>query len=107
MPILDRFECDVCGWEQDGWRDEPVPHCCNREMRKLFCTNTHEWGGPRTYRELRPEPFASRSDLAKWAKERNLECVGDKVGGARNESHRGLGKLYSHKNAPSKRSELF
>lgn len=107
MPILDRYVCDRCHAEEDAWRDELVPECCGCDMRKMFCTNTHEWGGPRTYRELREEPFASRSEKNAWAKANGLEEAGDKVGGARNEDHRKLGKLYSHKGAPSKRSELF
>ena len=107
MAILDRYVCDRCHGEEDAWRDELVPECCGGDMRKMFCTNTHEWGGPRTYRELREEPFSSRSELATWAKERNLECVGDKEGGSRNEDHSRLGKLHSYPGAPKKRSELF
>ena len=106
MPILDGFICDNCGEQRDGWRDEPRPRCCRDEMRKIFCTNTFEWGGPRRYRELRDEPFKSRSELNAWAKANNLEQVGDKVGGARNEDHRNLGKHFSYKGGPKRTSEL-
>jgi len=107
MPILDGYVCDSCGEQRDGGRDEAIPRCCRKEMRRLFCTNTFEWGGPRQYRELREEPFSSRSELNSWAKSNGLEPMGDKVGGARNEDHRRLGKLHSYKGAPTKRSELF
>ena len=107
MPILDSYVCDGCGVGERGWRGDEWPECCGDEMRREFCTNTTEWGGSRVYKALRSEPFESRSDLDKWAKDRGLVCVGDKVGGARNEEHRNLGKIYSHKGAPTKRSELF
>ncbi len=107
MPILDTYVCDECGDDRTGWRDDEWPDCCDKAMRRLFCTNHFEWGGPRHYRELRDEPFESRSDMARWAKESGLECVGDKKGGARNEDHRNLGKIHSYKGAPTKRSELF
>lgn len=107
MAILDAYVCDQCGHEQDGWRDEEWPDHCDHAMRRLFCTNSFEWGGPRLYRELRDEPFQSRSEMNRWAKDLGLECVGDKQGGARNEDHRNLGKITSYKGAPTKRSELF
>jgi len=82
VPSNDAFTlCPLCGGERD-W----VP-------AKL---NTDAWGSPQYVASLDRE-FASKSDLRKHLKENGLQEAGDRVGGARNESHLGLGKGYSYR----------
>ena len=79
------------------------PTCCGDDMRVLFVkVNTPEWGGPRQYVHLRDQPFDSRSELDRYAKDNNLRlsASAEKVGGARNEEMLNLGKKYSYKGAP-------
>lgn len=106
--MLDDYVCDRCGKTTQGWNDEDHI-CCERIMRR-------EFGGCKTY-EPRGEicdltlpgtgRFNSRSDMRSYMKRNGYEERGDKVGGARNEDHRNLGKLFSYSGAPTKRSELF
>ena len=34
MPIYS-YRCQECGNEQDGWSKDPVPVCCEHEMKKV------------------------------------------------------------------------
>ena len=100
--MLDDYLCETCNSRSEGWRDDP-PRCrnCNRPMQRLIGGHNFEWGSPRLYRTLREEPFSSRSEKNEWAKSNGFSEAGDKVGGARNEEHRGLGKLFSYPGAPT------
>ena len=106
MAVLHSYYCRECDAEtHDKW--EP-PTCCGKDMRILFVkVNTPEWGSPRTYLHLRDEPFESRSELNRYARDNNLTLENDsaeKVGGSRNDMYDGMGKLYSYKGASSKQS---
>ena len=108
MPILDDYECEQCGRRDSGWRDELHP-CCGAPMRRLIGgTRCHEPRGE-IYDPTLPGTgrFSSRSAMRSYMKRNGYEEMGDKVGGARNEDHRNLGKLFSYPGAPAKRSELF
>lgn len=81
------------------WADEAFPVCCDQETHWTPSrVNTNEWGGPRQLLHIRDEPFGSRSELESYAKENgmSLGASNDKVGGARNEEHLDLGKIYSY-----------
>ena len=101
MAVLHDYYCPECETvEFDKW--EP-PMCCGASMRVAFRTlHTTEWGGPRTYLHLRDEPFNSRSELEKYARDNHmgLGASAEKVGGARNEEHLHLGKKYSYSGSP-------
>lgn len=56
---------------------------------------TDAWGSP-TYVTSLDREFASRSDLRKYLRENGLSEAGDRVGGARNESHLHLGRAFSY-----------
>ena len=58
--------------------------------------NTDITGGPVYYKSLDRE-FDSRSSLRSFLKANGLKEAGDRVGGARNESHLNLGKGYSYR----------
>jgi len=101
VAVMHSYYCKACGaFERDRWSDD-VPSCCGSEMDIAFLPaahkNTDEWGGPRHYPHLREEPFGSRGELARFARENNLAlgASSDKHHGARNESHLGLGRIYS------------
>jgi hypothetical protein len=103
MAALHDYFCPLCDDEAyDKWTDD-VPICCGRKMKIMITSvKTDEWGSPRQYLHLRDEPFASRSDLARYAKEKKLSLgeSSEKVGGARNDMYAGIGKLYSYAGSP-------
>jgi hypothetical protein len=96
--VIHDYYCRICDAEAyDKWSDD-VPRCCGRKMKMMITSvKTDEWGGPKTYLNLRDEPFASRSELKDWTKKRGLSLAesSEKVGGARNEMYAGIGKIYS------------
>lgn len=100
MAVLITTLCDKCDTKHpDVWSDEKPPLCCGE--RTHWCPtalHTTEWGGPRHIPTLRDEPFGSRSELAQYTKSKGLAlgASSEKVHGARNESHLGLGKIYSY-----------
>lgn len=99
MAVVDDFFCPICEKEfHDIWSDEK-PECCGKPLRKLFATPpiTNEWGGPRTFITLREEPFSSRSELNRWAKDKgySLGESSEKHGGARNDMYANVGKIFS------------
>lgn len=57
--------------------------------------NTDAWGQS-TYVSSLDREFASRSDLRKYLSDNGLREAGDRVGGARNESHLRLGRATSY-----------
>ena len=101
MAVLHDYYCEDCERiEVDKWSP---PSCCGHPMKVAFRTiHTPEWGSPRTYLHLRDEPFYSRGELNKWARENGmaLGASAEKHGGARNEEHLNVGKKYSYKGAP-------
>lgn len=98
MAVMVDTVCLECNREfVDAWSDE-FPVCCGKRTQRCFTSlHTTEWGGPRTYLHLRDEPFTSRSELNAWAKSQGmaLGASSEKHGGARNEEHLHLGKIYS------------
>lgn len=98
MAVLFDTRCDRCSERfEDVWSDEPKPVCCGEQTRRVIhVPHTNEWGGPRQYLHLRDEPFASRGELEKWTREQGMTPSGsnDKHGGARNEDHLNVGKIY-------------
>jgi len=102
MPILDDYYCEKCEATEEGWRDEKHL-CCGKQMTRMIgAAHNYDWDGPRQYRTMREEPFASKREMKQWCKDRGLEEAGDKVGGARNEDHLNMGKLYSYSGAPTR-----
>lgn len=99
MAVMHTYACPHCDTLfPDRWTDDP-PVCCGEEARIAFVKPTHtdEWGGPRQILNLRDEPFGSRSELNTFLRENHLAlgASAEKVGGARNESHLNLGRIYS------------
>jgi len=109
MAVLESRYCPKCDKElYDQWSDD-VPSCCGKEMRILMpLVKTFEWGGPRTYVHLRDEPFESRSELNRYARDNKLVLgeSSEKVGGARNDMYDGIGKSYSYKGASGRDNSL-
>jgi len=110
MPMLHDYYCKKCDAEAyDKWTDD-VPSCCDQPMNVLLHRlNDFEWGGPRQIPNLREEPFASRSELTRWTKERKLSLAesSEKVGGARNDMYDNTGKIFSYRGAPRRGNELY
>ena len=99
MPIYE-FRCEVCGYEVEKLKSlddfiEPCPRC-KEKMRKLLPSRVHttEWGQSRYIRSL-DQTFGSRSELESYKKLCHVEDAGDRVHGARNESHLNQGKVFS------------
>ena len=109
MAILDDYRCVKCGKEKiDGWSDD-VPQCCDMQMSKtLVATKNFEWGSPRAIPSLRDEPFSSRSELNRYARDKKLSLgeASEKVGGARNDMYDGIGRTYSYAGASKRDNPL-
>lgn len=103
MAVLGQWYCRECDSPNvQAWSDD-VPECCGETMRVAITrVNSPEWGSPRSYPHLRDEPFESRSELNRFARDNNLAlgARSEKVGGARNESHLNIGKKYSYAGSP-------
>lgn len=99
MPVLRDSYCKICGSVFiDVWSDDH-PTCCGSVTAwRVSPPKTDEWGAPRSYPHIREEPFSSRSELAAYARSHGMRLgeSNEKVGGARNEEHLHLGKLYSY-----------
>jgi hypothetical protein len=109
MAVLNDYYCRLCDAEAtDKWSDD-VPICCDEKMRVVLSIKHFEWGSPRQYLHLRDEPFSSRSELNRYAKDKglSLSASSEKVGGARNDMYEGVGKLYSYKGSPKRGSQLY
>lgn len=109
MAVLNDYNCPQCDTEShDQWSDN-IPRCCGMEMR-LMMPHLHmfEWGGPRTISSIRDEPFSSRSELNRWAKDKKMSLgeASEKVGGARNDMYDGIGKTYSYAGASKRDNPL-
>lgn len=63
--------------------------------------NTDLWGQS-TYVASLDREFGSKSELRAHLKANGLSEAGDRVGGARNESHLGLGKTFSYRGQGSR-----
>ena len=101
MAVQNDYRCSSCGSVKSFWSNE-ISTCHGRQMEWIPVSFfTPEWGGPKHLPHLREEPFASRSELAKYTKERGLELSpsAEKHGGARNEEHLNLGRTYSYSGA--------
>ncbi len=101
MAVLHDVYCGHCDHEEEGvWFDHAKPpHCsrCGHSVRpRITHVNTDAWGGPRFIPSL-DRTFDSHADLKSYMKRNHMEpaASADKHHGARNESHLGLGKLYS------------
>lgn len=101
MAVMHSYYCKQCdALERDRWSND-VPECCGEAMSIAFLPaahkNTEEWGGPRHIPTLRDEPFGSRSELKQFCRDNHLAlgASAEKVGGARNEGHLNLGRVYS------------
>lgn len=91
----DKIEVDV--WVQSGAATR-CPTC--RGPRSIAITKSpfmDAWGGPRHIPTMRDEPFASKSEMRRWMRDNDLgpSPSADKHGGARNEGHMHLGRIYS------------
>ena len=98
MPVIHDLRCKGCDAEFPDQVVDPndFPACplCGGERTWVpagFATDT--WGSPRYIASLDQE-FGSRSELRAHLRAHGLEEAGDRVGGARNESHLGLGKKF-------------
>ena len=70
---------------------------CNALMDKMpSLFSTPEYGGPQ-WSQAAARTFDSRSEERAYWKQSGFTEAGDKVGGARNEDHLNLGKIYSAK----------
>ena len=65
--------------------------------------NTDIWGSGQYVTSLDRE-FGSKSELKSYLRENGLQEAGDRVGGARNASHLGLGKVYSYSGQKSRKT---
>ncbi len=108
MAVLNSYRCAKCEKVKDAWSDD-VPSCHLIRMTWLpMGFYTPEWGGPREYLHLRDEPFASRSELNRYARDNKLSLgeSSERVGGARNDMYEGIGKLYSYPGASRRSNSL-
>ena len=109
MAVIQDYYCSKCSKEAtDIWSDD-IPLCCGVKMKWMMTPlNTFEWGGPRTIPSIRDEPFASRSELNRWAKDKKMSLgeSSEKVGGARNDMYDGIGKTYSYAGASKRDNPL-
>ena len=108
MAVCNDYRCEACDRVEEAWSDA-IPQCHGSEMRWKPTSFVHfEWGGPRTYLHIRDEPFASRSELANYAKAKgwSLGESSEKVGGARNDMYEGIGRTYSYPGASARRNPL-
>ena len=102
MPTFDFYckRCDV--YKHDSFfmpGEEHIQPCimCDGDMEKLpSLFSTPEYGGPR-YSVAADQTFSSRSEEKAYWKANGFTEAGDKVGGARNEDHLNLGKVFSGK----------
>ena len=98
--IIHDLRCLSCGTVEPDVPCESgrYPSCVCGGARTWVPTrfNTDITGGPIYMRSLDRE-FDSKSSLRSYLKENGLQEAGDKVGGARNESHLNLGKGFSYK----------
>lgn len=109
MAMLNDYYCKLCDREEyDKWSDD-VPQCCEQPMKPIPGGKDFEWGAPRTYLNLRDEPFSSKSELASYAKSRGLSLgvSSEKVGGARNDMYDNAGKIFSYKGSPKRGNRLY
>ena len=97
------FRCDFCEviWEdQCSWADITMVICdhCGQRAQQDFRTapKTDLWGGTR-YCVANDIYASSTGDYERQLKASGRYPKGDKVGGARNESYRNLGKSFSYK----------
>lgn len=102
MPTFDMI-CEACDLiEEDVFflaNEEHRFKCpdCKRGMVKMPALfSTPEYGGPK-YSVAADQVFASRSEEKAYWKANGFTEAGDKVGGARNEEHLNLGKVFSGK----------
>lgn len=108
MSVINDYRCEKCGKIEEYYSDD-IAKCHGKTMKwRPSGFVTFEWGGPRTYLHLRDEPFASRSELNRYARDNNLSLgeASEKVGGARNDMYEGIGKLYSYKGASGRGNSL-
>lgn len=97
--IIHDIRCKGCGAIET---DVPVrdgdygtcPLCGGARTWLPSRVNTDVWGSSRYVASLDME-FSGKDDLRRHLKANGLEEAGDRQGGARNESHLGLGKGYS------------
>lgn len=98
------IQCDIIYEDVHCVSGQPFPRspCCQAEQRWVPSKlNTDITGGPVYYKSLDRE-FASKSELKGYLKSKGLSEAGDKVGGARNESHLNLGKGFSYSGQSSR-----
>jgi hypothetical protein len=72
----------------------PCPFCGGARTWLPTRVNTDIWGGSKFVKSLDKE-FSGKDELRRYLKDTGLEEAGDRVGGARNEGHIGIGKGYS------------
>ena len=98
MPLY-QWRCPSCG-RMTGVEfadHDALRTCCGVAMRKVPQVFHHDaWGGPRYIRSL-DRTFTDHAELKTYQEVNGIRQApsADKHGGARNESHLGLGKLYS------------
>lgn len=98
--ILHDLRCPACESEERNVRVTPgnYPRCqgCGEQMRwKPSSFRTDVYGSPR-YSEAAGCEVRSSRDRDRIMREAGFLPCGDKVGGARNEEHLGLGKSFSY-----------
>ena len=100
-PIIHDLRCPNCDDIVLSHYMEPdqFPPCqgCGATMTWIPTkVSTDIWGAPRQDTINDTGESTSRRELEKKMKAKGFEPAGDKVGGARNESHLNLGKHYSY-----------
>ena len=97
MRIQD-LRCTKCGAIQtDVAVGDTFPNCplCAGPTTWIPArVNTDIFGGPKYITSL-DQTFDSKASLRSYLRDNGLQEAGDRVGGARNESHLGLGKVFS------------
>ena len=100
MPVHDLY-CRGCDAEKRNVEAsvDSMPTCCGAEMRvdwshgKAPSTDVY---GSRRWNEAVGDYVGSTREAETTMRLAGFEPAGDRVGGARNEDHMGLGKVYSY-----------
>lgn len=96
--IVHDLYCRTCGREEEnaGIRNGIFPSCCGATMRwRPFPIRTDVLPCP-AYSEATGTIVGSTRERDKMMRAAGFEPCGDRVGGARNESHLNLGKITSY-----------
>ena len=100
MPTYE-FRCDRCGSDFDAVCRMAERHnqkcLCGGPGVQVICTAPRVDAHDAVYDPVLDVTYSSRKELESKMRRAGFSPAGDKKGGARNEEHQNLGKLFSYK----------